>query len=148
MSKATTKARILAEITNATATNSITPTIVGGIVDEVLELGGRPYKVYTAIITQSGVNAPTAIVLENTLGEISFTHLTGPFSGGQMTIESTGLFTLDKTYISVTQDGNADAFLIYAILNNNNVINLISQISEGVGSDLGGKAFLEIRVYN
>lgn len=29
----------------------------------------RPYKVYTAWITQTGTNAPTATVLENTLGQ-------------------------------------------------------------------------------
>ena len=28
----------------------------------------RPYKVYTALLTQSGTNAPVATVLENTLG--------------------------------------------------------------------------------
>ncbi len=27
----------------------------------------RPYKVYTALLNQSGTNAPTATVLENTL---------------------------------------------------------------------------------
>ena len=29
----------------------------------------RPYKVYTALLTQTGANAPTATVLENTLGQ-------------------------------------------------------------------------------
>ena len=31
-------------------------------------IGGLPYKVYTALLTQTGTSAPTAIVLENTLG--------------------------------------------------------------------------------
>lgn len=29
----------------------------------------RPYKVYTALLTQTGTNAPIATVLENTLGQ-------------------------------------------------------------------------------
>lgn len=29
-----------------------------------------PYKVYTALLSQGGINAPTAVVLENTLGFI------------------------------------------------------------------------------
>lgn len=32
------------------------------------EQGGLPYKVYTALLTQSGTDAPVATVLENTLG--------------------------------------------------------------------------------
>jgi hypothetical protein len=31
-------------------------------------IGGLPYKVYTALLTQTGTSDPTAIVLENTLG--------------------------------------------------------------------------------
>lgn len=32
------------------------------------EIGGASYKVYTALLSQSGTNAPTAVILENTLG--------------------------------------------------------------------------------
>lgn len=31
-------------------------------------VGGLPYKVYTALLTQTGTDNPTAVVLENTLG--------------------------------------------------------------------------------
>ena len=33
-----------------------------------VQAAARPYKVYTALLTQTGTNAPTATVLENTLG--------------------------------------------------------------------------------
>ncbi|MDV6170246.1 hypothetical protein R1T16_17550 [Flavobacterium sp. DG1-102-2] len=39
-----------------------------GQMDAALSTAGRPYKVYTALITQSGTNAPVANVLENTIG--------------------------------------------------------------------------------
>ena len=32
-------------------------------------VAARPYKVYTALLSQTGTNAPTATVLENTTGE-------------------------------------------------------------------------------
>jgi hypothetical protein len=77
MSKETTKARIQEEITSAIANNSITPTIVGGILDEILELPvSLPYKVYTATLTQRGTENPVANVFENTLtGVLQWTRL-------------------------------------------------------------------------
>lgn len=42
----------------------------------------RPYKVYTALLNQSGTNAPTATVLENTLGDdLIFTYLNNGYYG-------------------------------------------------------------------
>lgn len=35
---------------------------------EQIDNGIRPYKVYTALLTQAGTDAPVAIILENTLG--------------------------------------------------------------------------------
>jgi len=33
-----------------------------------IDAGIRPYKIYTALLTQSGADAPSAVVLENNLG--------------------------------------------------------------------------------
>ena len=38
--------------------------------DSLLPGGALPYKVYTALLTQSGTDDPVAIVLENTLGGV------------------------------------------------------------------------------
>lgn len=54
----TSKEEIVASINKI---NSITQTQI----DE----GFRPYKVYTALLTQTGTNAPVATVIENTLGQ-------------------------------------------------------------------------------
>ena len=40
-----------------------------------LENTGRPYKVYTALLTQSGMTAPVATVLENTIGDINWSYI-------------------------------------------------------------------------
>ena len=60
-------------------------------------------KRYKAIITQTSTNAPTAVVLENTIGTITF----GYTSVGVYSINSSALFTLNKTtalYATVSQD--------------------------------------------
>ena len=43
---------------------------------QITENGGSPYKVYTALLTQTGTNPPVATVLENTLGvNLTFGYL-------------------------------------------------------------------------
>ena len=56
-------------------------------------IDSRPYKVYAALLTQSGTNAPTATVLKNTIGDIVW----GYSSAGVYTASSGGAFTLNKT---------------------------------------------------
>jgi len=66
------------------------------------DVDSRPYKVYTALLTQSGTNAPVATVLENTLGEITWTR--GSF--GQYTGNSSEILTLNKTLVFITDNYN------------------------------------------
>lgn len=54
------------------------------------------YKIYRALISQTGTNAPTAIVLENTIGDVTWAYA----GTGFYTIESPGLFTIDKTFLT------------------------------------------------
>jgi hypothetical protein len=71
----------------------------------------RSYKVYTALLTQSGTDAPVATVLENTLG---FTPTYSYEAVGAYNINHTGGFPAAKTftYISPTTDnGGFDAFI-------------------------------------
>jgi len=54
----------------------------------------KPYKIYTALLTQTGTNAPVATVLENTLGgEVVWTYE----DVGQYFAELTDSFPLNKT---------------------------------------------------
>ena len=57
-----------------------------------------PYKVYTALLTQTGTNAPVATVLENTLGgDIIWSYSgTGSYLG-----TLAGAFTSQKTFFYV-----------------------------------------------
>jgi hypothetical protein len=105
------------------------------------------YKVYTALLNQSGATAPTAIVLENTLGEINF----GYTNEGSYTVTSSDLFTSEKTAIFVSplsagstngvcviNENDSSEFYLYTIL-----------ILTGVLSNqLLQNTAIEIRVYN
>lgn len=121
------------------------------VVKSQLETASRPYKVYTALLTQSGTNAPTAIVLENTLGG---TIVWSRTAVGEYLGTLTGAFILDKTigFVQSTSTQGAD-FSIHYILNriDNNSIYLSSFKANSSSTrydDIMFKIPIEIRVYN
>lgn len=69
--------------------------------------GGLSYKVYSALLAQTGTDDPVATVLENTIGTITWSR------GGAGFYEATctDCFTLNKTMVFISpdryfQDGN------------------------------------------
>ena len=62
--------------------------------------GSASYSVYTALLTQTGTNAPVATVLENTLGgTVVWTRDSAGFYTGTLA----GAFTVSKTIGFATQ---------------------------------------------
>ena len=107
----------------------------------------KPYKVYTALLTQSGAgNDPTAIVLENTLGPITYQYS----SVGRYIITSSGLFTTDKTFILIGNAiGQNPGELINFKIGGDSSITLWSRDNAGSGADdILLNTPIEIRVYN
>ena len=109
------------------------------------------YKVYTALLTQSGEDAPTAIVLENTL---SGTPTFGYVNDGIYTINLTGEFIEDKTFFIIGCGDNnfgSGAFITSQdILSRPNTINFstgTSASSATWANNLLYKTPIEIRVY-
>ena len=107
-----------------------------------------PYKVYTALLTQTGTNAPTATVLENTLGGtiVWSRNGLGAYSG-----TLSGVFTTNKTYVSVEigelLTGYGDNVTIYKQSTINEVA--LTTIKTNTNSDgVLKNSPLEIRVYN
>jgi len=106
----------------------------------------RPYKVYTALLTQTGTNAPVATVLENTLGAVSYIY----DDVGSYIITATGLLTVNKTFIfgsagtfsagslEATPISVNNAYIFTKFTTGNLTDNLLSVVN---GS------FIEIRVY-
>lgn len=104
------------------------------------------YKVYTALLTRTGATAPSAVVLENTLGVITFAYN----NTGSYSVVSANLFTLNKTHVLIQKQGNG-AFgntLGIIILTNNNIIIGQNTSSGSNDTDWGFPVCIEIRVYN
>jgi hypothetical protein len=114
-----------------------------------------PYKVYSALLSQSGTSAPTAIVLQNTLGgNIVWTREgVGVYKG-----TLAGAFLENKTNIGTpiietfTNDDYLGPYILHEYslyrINNNECILSTALNPNGVkvDSQLSGM-FIEIRVY-
>jgi hypothetical protein len=108
----------------------------------------RPYKVYTALLSQTGTSAPTATVLENTLGG---TVVWSYASVGQYTATLTGAFTVNKTtvFINHAYAGSGNNTSLQGGSTNVNTANIRVKNYQGTPFDgeING-ASIEIRVYN
>lgn len=110
----------------------------------------NPYKVYTALLTQSGEDAPTAIVLQNTLGgNIVWSRIDEGIYIGTLSnsfIENkTGVIINNTAYASDNQITTVD------ILTTSTVNIQTSRTTEGVfglADDCMYNNLIEIRVYN
>lgn len=105
----------------------------------------KNYKVYTALLSQSGTDAPTAIVLENTIGEIVWTRDdVGVYLG---TLNAT--FIEDKTFVLLNW-GSGNYCIINSLRGNDDcvIINVNESSSPNDAIDVQGLMQIEIRVYN
>jgi len=108
------------------------------------------YKVYSALLTQTGTSAPTAVVLENTTGEVFtwFYDDIGNYHVAKSTdfdTEKIGLLTQTSGYSDGSQKINIDFFGGSEVAIESYVL------EEGVyakSNDLLGNHFIEIRIYN
>lgn len=99
----------------------------------------KTYKVYTALLNQTGSSAPAATILENTLGG---TVLWSRATGGVYYATLTGAFKINKTAIFVTNRLSTD--LLRSYRGDANIVYLESSNGDG---NLLNHTF-EIRVYN
>jgi hypothetical protein len=122
------------------------------VADLAAQLVPQPtYKVYTALLTQVGINPPVATVLENTIGNITWTYLgTGSYAGNLISA-----FPLNKTYFSVnnrfSDDSGASAYDAFLFRGDDDFFAL-TLWSNGTPSDnlifSGVPISIEIRVYS
>jgi len=113
----------------------------------VLANSARPYKVYTALLTQSGTNAPIATVLENTLGG---TVVWSRVIAGRFRGTLTNGFVSTKTIGLLSNGGTINTSPIFFNVNyvNVNEIEVTSYLSNTSTDGLISNSFIEIRVYN
>lgn len=103
------------------------------------------YDVYTALLSQTGTDAPVATVLGNTLGG---TVALGRTDVGQYTATLSGVFTANKTVVFALLDGAASGFVVTAGRFSDNVVNISTYDETFTPLDLGGILSIEIRVYD
>jgi hypothetical protein len=117
--------------------------------------GGLPYLVYTALLTQTGTDAPVATVLQNTLGfNINITRSAGPpFIVYNFTRADSLNFDVTKTafYLgSVTDSGNNVAwYKDFSSLPSTQIRIVPTVLSSGNNTDWENSrpVLFEIRIY-
>lgn len=103
----------------------------------------RPYKVYTALLTQTGTAAPVATILEN--------QLSGPIvwaraGVGVYTGTLSAAFTANKTTVSISQPATGKANIVRTSANVLTV-NTFDATPAAADAILSGM-LVEVRVYN
>ena len=128
------------------SSNNVTPQQLSDTAQSIRTDLARPYKVYTALLNQSGTAAPTATVLENTLGT-TVTWTRNDVGWYKATI-STGLFSLFKVVVFATpQATDPLSFFVWSI-NTVNDMNFFIKKADGTSRDGLYYQKVEIRVYN
>lgn len=105
------------------------------------------YRVYTALLTQTGTNAPTATVLENTLGTVTWSRA----GTGAYLATLSGAFTTSKTFIVATLNTPSATFNGAVLRGNWSSVNECLFQTETDSGQFDGamqNASIEIRVYN
>lgn len=106
----------------------------------------RPYLTYVAKLTQTGTTAPTAVILENTLGSTPVYTYEGV---GQYSIALSGSFLDVKTTVIIGSSNQGGFHYLQAYGNGDDEI-WIDSIAAGGGAgidDVMVDALIEIRVY-
>jgi hypothetical protein len=117
---------------------------IGSIVN-LVENGGRPYKSYTALLTQTGTNNPTSIVLENTTGATAF--ISRATAGNYSVAFSSNVLTTNKTAVFINNSDTPGSRLIYANVSGPNTVTVITNNGGQIDNVLNSTA-IEIRIYN
>lgn len=144
---------IVDNLTGQTISGSLSATTISA--DTIYVSGNsitQPYKVYTALLTQTGTTAPIATVLENTLGvNISYSYA---ILGTYHINSDQNIFTEDNLVV-LTSSGNVNFYPSLWIAYNGpaqlfittyNMLGL--PISFNPQDGLLYKQYIEIRVYN
>ena len=104
------------------------------------------YRSYVAVVSQVTGNAPTAVVLENSIGDIYFTY---SGTGAYYINSDDNLFTENKTVsLCTTSLSPGNIYFLTIRWDSTNKIALDQFDVSGSGADDFINATIEIRVYN
>ena len=113
---------------------------------DVADLAGAPYLVYTAKVSQSGTNAPTTVVMQNTLGTFTITRSNvGAYEFSCAAF--TGFSVFGKVAVFLT-NSSSSSFASAQYVPPISAVQIITASSGGGNADgVLSNATLEIRVY-
>ena len=146
-------------VTGLTVSGTLTATTISGATfygdGSNLTGVGVPYKIYSALLTQSGTTDPVVTIIENTLGIITINR----DSTGRYSVNSSGLFTSNKTIVYInTITSSAGPYGGYASISNNSQNTIYIDTTKVIGSGGGipgtgtdtvlNNTSFEVRVYN
>ena len=139
---------VLSGISNVSVTNSSGITVSESNVsynNGIKSNNNVSYKKYIALLNQTGTNAPTAYVLENTLsGLITWTRSAiGDYYG-----TLTGEFTLDKVWVIISKPVNDPYHDAIVYRDNLDRIGIATRDNFNYSDDVLYETSIEIRVYN
>ena len=106
----------------------------------------RPYKVYTALLTQSGTNAPVATVLENTIPGFSITP--NRLFTGLYRLNCTPALDINKVYFDVINTQIFSGFIISKEITVGGIIQISTKNGSTPTDGILSRTPIEIRVYN
>lgn len=125
---------------------------VKGMYDKINEIidylngasGDGSYKVYTALLTQSGATAPIAIVLKNTLGDITWKYnITGNYEALSNNLFNSTTAVIHKSLVG---DDAGYKLISYSIIPSS--ISFSTFDTNTPANDVLTSELIEIRVYN
>lgn len=123
------------------------------IVEDINDLvvsanNSSPYKVYSALISQSGTSNPTVTVLQNTIGTIDVTrNSTGVYYFSSLVFN--GFSSNDKVLVFLLNGQSTTGIYIAQYVPPINAVQLTSLNTSNVVTDtLLNNASIEIRLYN
>lgn len=141
----------IGDINGDTATNLISAyelldSLIKSIFVTTAQVDSRPYKVYTALLTQTGTNAPVATVLENTIGNIIWTRQELGVYVGTLN----GAFIQNKTYLqSKTKVYSSDDSTEYSLSDSDvDKVYVTTTVTGALEDGVMLRTPIEIRVYN
>jgi hypothetical protein len=127
-----------------TGTRSVV-TDASGNLSAVASVDSRPYKVYTALLSQTGTNAPVATVLENNLGGTVVWTRYGP---GGYSGTLTGVFTSLKTWSTISGNYNTPNSFLRLNRTDLNSMSIVTESGTSTSDNILELTSIEIRVYN
>lgn len=138
----------IGDINGDTATNLISAyelldSLIKSIFVTTTPVDSRIYKVYTALLTQTGTGAPTATVLENTLGFVpTFTY------NGVGIYRLVGTFDITKTIVIFENPSKTSIDSTTSSYNVGSRVNLYSRTGGVLADNMLDHTSIKIEVYN